>query len=293
MNRANLIFWASFKSFLLTIVLLDNPVWATAGSSDSWNPAASEKLVKLPAHYLKKRLDYDFSESGLGKALTVSKSRVVKKGQTLNDLRQAMDQADGALKLELRHQFLAEKREYIQLTGKKNRLYRKKLNTDLKVYKKLLDKLSDKGAISSASRKQLIVSQKQAQKRFQSSLNRVDMKVFQSAVVPESAYSVKYAENQATIEKLVAGIQNHRMNASASDGDTVLTKSEYIRKMVTDTQAELAILNQEQTIMGYMAKIVALDAAALSDELIDAEIIDSDIAPKPSLASAVDFFISN
>ena len=63
--------------------------------------------------------------------------------------------------------------------------------------------------------------------------------------------------------------------------------------MVADTQAGLAILDQEETILGYMAKLVALDALALSEQALDAEMADSDQPPTSSPAAAVDFFLTN
>ncbi|MBT5939939.1 MAG: hypothetical protein HOG95_08405, partial [Rhodospirillaceae bacterium] len=46
-------------------------VQAAGNSTDipAWNPKSSEKLIKLPATYLKKSLDHDFQESTLGLAI--------------------------------------------------------------------------------------------------------------------------------------------------------------------------------------------------------------------------------
>ena len=62
---------------------------------------------------------------------------------------------------------------------------------------------------------------------------------------------------------------------------------------MADTESELAILQQEETILGYMAKLVALDAMALSEEGLNAEIADSDIPDMSSPAASVDLFIAS
>lgn len=278
----------------LSLALQVAPLQAATGAGEAtWKPQATERLVKLPAQYLKKRLDHDFAESELGKALANQEGKIAGKGQTLADLQQAIGQADGELQTELRHQFLAEKRAYLNMMKDKNVLRRKKLDTDLKLYEGMLAKLSDKGRAATPAQRQLIKAQANAQERFKSSLSQVDMKMFQSSSVPESKYAVKYTENMAAIEKLVARIQGHKMNASPSTDGQPLTKAEYIRRMVTDAQAELAILDQEQNILGYMAKLVALDAMALSEEAIDADLADAETPGVATPASAVKFFVGN
>ncbi|MGE4658089.1 MAG: hypothetical protein AAEI08_04060, partial [Gammaproteobacteria bacterium] len=74
--------------------------------------------------------------------------------------------------------------------------------------------------------------------------------------------------------------------------DLEMTKEEYLRKMLAEIQAELALIDQEEGMLGYMAKLIALDAMALSEEVVDFEIADSDV-PIVSVASSVTFFTNN
>ena len=103
-------------------LLITAPAVASSPSAEapSWSPKASETLVKLPAAYLKKNLDQDFIDSQLGRALTETETNIELKGKTLSDLKAAIGQARGDdLKMELRHQLLAEKRAFID--GLRNR----------------------------------------------------------------------------------------------------------------------------------------------------------------------------
>src|SRR4029077_8167376 len=109
---------------------------------------------------------------------------------------------------------------------------------------------------------------------------------------PESKYAVKYAENQAAIEQLVARIKTHKMNdTNPADGD--MTKEDYVRQMLTDAQAQAALLDQEDTILGYIAKLVALDAMALAEETMDPSGADVDGPARASPAAVAPLFISN
>ena len=93
---------------------------ATAAEGDpAWQPRASERLVKLPASYLRKSIDADFSQSELGAALRDIDTEIGFKTLTLGDLQGAIAQADGEVRTELRHQFLAEKRAYLDLVARR------------------------------------------------------------------------------------------------------------------------------------------------------------------------------
>jgi hypothetical protein len=81
------------------------------------------------------------------------------------------------------------------------------------------------------------------------------------------------------------------MNQSDKFNGEVVNRDEYIRGLISKTESELAIIDQEETILGYMAKLVSLDAMALSEESLNAEIADGDIPPSKSAASSVNLFI--
>src|SRR6201999_3236003 len=99
----------------------------------------------------------------------------------------------------------------------------------------------------SPAKQELIKRQDAARARFESSLSNVDMRLFNTSMAPESKYAVKYAENSAAIEQLVARINTHKMNDSAI-GDGTMTKEDYVRQMLADTQADAALIDQEDSI---------------------------------------------
>ena len=74
---------------------------AAAVEAPTWQPQASERLVKLPPSYLKKSLDHDFSQSELAAAIQASESEIDMKGQTLADFQTGIEQADGELKVDI------------------------------------------------------------------------------------------------------------------------------------------------------------------------------------------------
>ena len=273
-------------------ILASSSAWAKGADLPRWRPVASEKLIKLPANYLKKSLDHDFAQSPLSGAIQDADSEIALKGQTLGDLATAIEQADGELAVELRHQFLAQKREFINLMKRKADLRKRHMVTKQRTLEKLLKKLGHvKGAMTPA-RVQLVSQQEQARARFQGSLAKVDLTVLSAPTVPESRYAQEYASNMTAVEALVAAISSHPMHARTNRPGQPATKADFIRQMLADTQAGVAILEQEQNIIGYMAKLVALDAMALSESVMDTELGDSDLPALSGPASAVKYFVN-
>ena len=280
------------SSALVGVLLASSPVIAANSGSPTWQPKVSERLVKLPPAYMKKSLDRDFARSALGQAVQDIEREIGLKTQTLADLQQAIEQADGDVLIELKHQFLAEKRGYLDMMQQKQDLQRKQVSTRHRVLERLLAKLNRRAGGMSPAKQKLADQQTAARQRFNASASKVDMNLFAESDVPESKYSREYGKNLQAIQSLVAAIKSHPMNSqSALDDD--ISKPEYVRRMVADAEAELALIDQESQILGFMAKIVALDAMVLSEEIADSDYADSDITEPTDITSVVNLFVNN
>lgn len=139
----------------------------------------------------------------------------------------------------------------------------------------------------------LIDNQKQARQRMESSAAQIDAKLMQTSMAPESRYAREYGKNLAAVENLVRAINAHPMNQQPEVDGQPISQQAYLRQLIAGNESELALLNQEQTVMGYMAKLVSLDALALS-EGIKVETDDTSITIDGDggndIASAVDLF---
>ncbi len=269
-------------------------IGAALAETPSWQPSATERLVKLPSTYLNKAIDRDFAESELAVALNDTTTRIGLKSQTLADLQAAIEQAEGDVRTELRHQFLAEKREFINLMGERQELHAKRIRTKIRLYERLLKKLEGRGRAMSPAKAALMQKQEEALQRFENSVASVDLKLFNSTVEGESKYQKDYAKNMAAIEQLVQAIKEHPMNVEPEIDGQPVSKPDYLRQLIAQNEANLAIVDQEENILGYMAKLVALDAMALSEEVSGGEFADGVVGEDGefSLSSSVDLFIS-
>lgn len=264
---------------------------AASGGDPTWQPQASERLVKLPASYIKRSLEQDFTRSELGQALRDIDTEIGFKAETLTDLQAAIEASQGEVQTDIRHQFLVEKREYIELVSRKIELRRKALEKTSGVLEGLMKRMGRDEASLTPVRRELIARQAAARARFETSMSGVDRALLETSVAPESKYSQQFASNISAIDSLSRAIEEHPMSRGPDVNGVPVTREGYVRQLIADTQAELELIGQEETILGYMAKLVALDATALSEEVADAEFVDSDIPQGESLTGAVKFFV--
>ena len=261
----------------------------------SWTPKSSERLIKLPMNYLKKSIDQDFNNSQLGRELGETEKNITAKGGTLQDLQATIKQVEKPeIKMELQHQLLNEKRAFIDLMSRKVELKRQHVNTKLKMFEDMMEKLAPEKRGVSPGRAELIDKQTAARTRFSKSLADVDLKLFESHSAPRSKYAAKYDQNRRAIERLMRHITDHKANQAPVDHEGLpISKSEYVRQMISEAQAELALVDQESTILGYMAKLTNLDALALSEKVMEHELADNETPDEMNASGAIDYFLSN
>lgn len=268
---------------------------ALASETPGWHPEASERLIKLPSALMARSIERDFEGSALAEALTHTRDDATFKARTLRDLKTAAERAeDGAVRTELRHQYLAEKREFISLMGHQQQLERQRVETRRKLYAKVLDKLERAGEGMTPQVQRLLDDQEAASKRFESSVAKVDLELFGSGFVEQSRYSKEFRKNLNAIEKLTSAIQAHPMNAEALVGGDPVSKQDYVRHLLAEAEADLSILDQENAVLGYMAKLVALDAMALAEGIEDPSSLAFEGTPEEEdgvLVSSVDLFV--
>lgn len=266
-----------------------------SANTPEWQPQASERLVKLPATYLEQAVKQDFEGSALAGALADVEQKIQARQKSLKEIRTALKKAsDQKMRTELQHQLLVKKRGFVKLLGKRAELRRRQIKTRVDLYNRLLDQVRNDEPATAAA-KQLRKNQQKAVERFKDVVGKVDMEMFGSVAAKQSEYNKEYTENRQAMERLVQAIKDHPLSAKATvDGKTV-TKKQYLQRLVSKSEAQLALLDQKETMYGYMAKLVALDAMALSTGLGKGKNGDgagpgSD--PKVTAANAVDTFLA-
>ncbi len=265
----------------------------TPAEEATWSPRASERLIKLPSNFLKKAIEQDYAKSSLAAAVRETEEKMNLKVRTLEDLRGAMEKAEGDLRIELRHQFLAEKRAYLDLVADHQSLRRRHARTKIRIYENLLGKIKRDNTALTPQRAALIDKQTAARARFENTIAKVDAKLFRSSLMTESKYAREYAKNVTAIEQLVQAVNAHPMNEQPKRDGAIVSREDFLHQMIGDNEATIAVLDQEQSILGYMAKLVALDAMALSEAVNGGDIAGTEArTAETDVTSAVDFFVN-
>ena len=242
---------------------------ATAKENVSWSPRVTERLVKLPGNFVKKAVDNDFARSGLAEELSNIADQMAIKRETLTDLKDAINSAEGELRTELEHQLLGEKRSFINLMRDHQKIRRKKAETKIRLYSGLLDKLKRSENSMTPGASVLVDRQKSAQKRFEKTLSDVDRKIISATSAVESRYSQEYEKNLSAIRKLSEALDAHTMNRKPEISGTAVSRTEYLRQLLSDNQGEIALLDQEAKILSFMARLVSLDALSIAEKAME------------------------
>lgn len=277
---------------LALAVLASGPALAQGGSD--WSPQVSERLMKLPGDHLRRAVDSDFARSPLAQRMAELDEQISRKRHSLGDLQRASERAsDPRTRIELQHEFLHEKRTFLFLMQEKQDLRRQRAEKKLALYEGLLDRVTRKRRAETPQQAAIVANQTAARERFEASLSKVDTNLLQTAVTSESKYAAEYARNIHAVEQLVAAINAHPMNqAPVIEGQSV-SREEYLRQLVSGAQGELAIVDQERSILGHMAKLVSLDALALAEGIADST-GETEVAARAEqndvLTSSIDLF---
>ena len=236
---------------------------------------------------------YDYASAAYTSSLADLDEKIKLKSQTLADLKGAVDQAKDDAKTQLRYQLLTEKRDFIRLSGTRLDLRRARLEARRDELERLLRRRFAYGPAYAPDRSALVQRQEEARRRFESSLATVDLRLFRSDSGAPGRLSDEQSRNLQAIESLQQAIKSHPMNAGRGIDAEPGSRDTQLRSLLNDTAAELALLDQEGRMLSFMAKLLALDAMALTQErdragLEPAERGGADRA----LSSAVPLFLS-
>ncbi|MBU3003097.1 hypothetical protein [Paraglaciecola arctica] len=254
-------------SLILTLSLSCTDL-VQASEGRNWNPVASDKLIKLPANIIEKRIQQDFEASPMALHLVELEQQMQGKLSQLKSLQELISQSEGDELIDQRFELVQQKSEYLDLMQETQDLRQNALAKKQRLYESVLGKLrSKKGNASRGEVYQLKQKQEQARQRMQKVLAQVDSSLIHLGLDKRSPYADEFALNLAKVEDLKNAISKHKANASPTLGDVEVTSEEYVRQLLMEASTEQSLLDQEALMFSYMAKLVALDAQALEYEI--------------------------
>jgi hypothetical protein len=255
-------------SSLILIISLSYTHCVLASENRDWDPVASDKLIKLPANIIEKRIQQDFEASPMALHIIELEQQMQDKLSQLNSLRELITDNEGGDLINQRFELVQQKSEYLDLMQEAQGLRQNALAKKQGLYETVLGKLRHKnGRISQGEVYLLQQKQADARQRMQKVLAQVDNGLMHTGLDQRSPYADEFALNLAKVEDLKNAISKHKANASPTLGDVEVTSEEYVRQLLMAASTEQSLLDQEALMFSYMAKLVALEAQSLEYEI--------------------------
>ena len=255
------------SSFIL-VLNLGCTHFVLASEGRNWDPVASDKLIKLPANIIEKRIQQDFEASPMALHIVELEQQMQDKLSQLKSLRELMTDSEGDNLINQRFELVQQKSKYLDLMQEAQGLRQNALAKKQDLYETVLGKLRNKnGRVSQGEVFQLKQKQAEARQRMQKVLAQVDNSLMHTGLDQRSPYADEFALNLAKVEDLKNAISKHKANASPTLGDEEVTSEEYVRQLLMQASTEQSLLDQEALMFSYMAKLVALDAQSLEYEI--------------------------
>lgn len=278
------------RSLLLAFLLSTSAVGAAEASD--WSPTVSERLIRLPSAYLDRAIEQDFARSGLAAAIAETERRIEDNAVAVDEFGRAAEEAsDVATEREARHRTLLAKQSYVRLMGERLDLRRKRLETEVRLLEALSRKLARRSLSEKAATAAVTKDREEALERFERNRTTIDARLLKGGLAPDSRYAADYDRNLAAIRQLSAAIAAHPANTEGDPDAPGLSTEEHLRRRLAEAETARALLTQEEKVLGYMAKLVSLDALAFAEEVdLATATVDGKTAPA-DLATAAELFI--
>lgn len=258
--------------FLLFVGSILSMVSSYTLAANNWQPRVSDKLIQLPANIIYERLESDFSASPLAEQLNTLEHSLTNHAQQIKALQTLKLQANDQERLALNIDIVDKKSVYVRLLKQSHELRSQALNQRQAVYEHVLAKLNHQQSNQPIGQSYQIQKAKLAAKsRLDNSHEKVQQlltqKIAQSANEGVPKYQLDYQQNINKIAQLKQAFNTHVMNANPKIDGVTVTDKEYVRELLIRLSTERSILSQENTMLNYMTKIVALDAQNLTTQL--------------------------
>jgi len=257
-------------------------------TSSDWKPVASDKLIKLPANIIEKRIQKDFQASAMATRMVELDADMQNKVTVIKSILQTMPEFEGEDAQNQRFELLQYKSEYLDLLQESHALHQSALEKKQSLYSKVLDKMRlQSGKISRNESYQIQQAQIAARQRMEKVIGQVDQSLMHLGIEESSPYSDEYSKNLNQIEKLKMAISRHQTNESPQVNGVDISSQEYLRQLLMGVSTEQSLLDQEALMLSYMAKLVALDAQALEYEMAYGDEESPALITESSKASSV------
>ena len=257
---------SNIKSFLIILSVSFYSANSLAQSNvNGWKPQIVEKMYVLPPKHLNKVLNNDFNKSLLAINLQNTDNKIKNRIEKISELNSLLPGSSKEEGLEIQHQIIINKRDYIKDMNDLLIMKKEKLNTK-KIFFKKIEKKFKGNSLKNKTTSNFLNNKSSAIQRSQ----KLDFKILENTsynLSKRSKYFKQYQINKDAVKKLKLAIEKHPMSNKNILYKDPLNKVEAINNYVHEIDTEIAVLEMKEQMINYMAKIVALDAMSLAEKV--------------------------
>ena len=262
------------KNKLLNFVLIKcflilGSFQAMANLSDGeWQPQIVEKMYILPPKQLDRVLNNDFRNSSLYLNLKTADDKIKSRYSKIDQLNKSIPQFKGDEQIELKHQVIVEKKEYITDMSERLKIKREHLLTKKRFFEKIKRKtLFQKGDQNFKAQSKFQVSREKALQRSKKLDKKISNLLIGNNMSNNSKYFSEYQKTMLAMQKLETKIKSH---PKFQENDLLMNsenKLESLNVFIDKLESDLSVLALKEQVLTKMAKLVSLDAMELADSL--------------------------
>ena len=256
----------NIKIFLIIVVGSLYPVSSSANNDfGEWKPQIVEKMFILPPEHLNKVLNNDFNKSLLAVNLRNTNNKIKTNIDKIKDLNLLLPGKTDEEVMEIKHQIILHKRDYVKDMNDLLMIKKQRLNTKKTFFNKIVKNIKIK-SFKNKSKNRFFKNQNIALQRSQ----KLDFKILANNSInlsKKSKYFNQYQINKDAVMQLQLAIEKHPMNTQDILSKNPKNKIEAVRNYLHNLDAEIAVLEMKEQMINYMAKIVALDAMNLAENV--------------------------
>ena len=257
---------SNIKLFLIILSVSFYSANSLAQSNvNGWKPQIVEKMYVLPPKHLNKVLNNDFNKSLLAINLQNTDNKIKNRIEKISELNSLLPGSSKEEGLEIQHQIIINKRDYIKDMNDLLIMKKEKLNTKKIFFKKIKNKFKG-NSLKNKTTSNFLNNKSTAIQRSQ----KLDFKILENTsynLSKRSKYFKQYQINKDAVKKLKLAIEKHPMSNKNILYKDPLNKVEAINNYVHEIDTEIAVLEMKEQMINYMAKIVALDAMSLAEKV--------------------------
>ena len=237
-------------------------------SNGEWQPQIVEKMYILPPKQLDRVLNNDFRNSSLYLNLKTADDKIKSRYSKIDQLNKSIPQFKGDEQIELRHQVIVEKKEYITDMSERLKIKREHLLTKKRFFEKIKRKtLFQKGSQNFKAKSKFQASREKALKRSKKLDKKISNLLIGNNMSNNSKYFSEYQKTMSAMQQLETKIKSH---PKFQENDLLMNsenKLESLNVFIDKLESELSVLALKEQVLTKMAKLVSLDAMELADSL--------------------------